>query len=291
MLAQNNAHQSFLDGFRESLKLFADIHHVKGIEFTPLPGSPLFKPDNEGNSISCSLQVDAVMCPAVLTGQQWEVIDLKWISEAMRHAQGNLTLVDVGANSGLFARQALIHSTRFGRLYAYEPNPTNYRHLCFNLSCFGNISLNNFALAGAGGDMEFYLDPRNAGNYSLNQAAMPSDFTITRVAAVSAATEAERWAAEGQPIFYKSDTQGFDESIATHISYEIWDQIYAGFFELWRIKKPADVKWEKFRAILDRFPFKTFTNDGEIVSTAEVMEYINAEDGRFKDLFFCRHAP
>ena len=272
MLAQADSHQSFLDGFRESLKLFADTLHVKGLEFRPLPGSPLFKPDNEGNSTSCTLQVDEVMCPAVLSGQQWEVIDLKWIGEAMRRAQGNLTLVDVGANSGLFARQVLIHSPRFDRLYAYEPNPTNYRHLCFNLSCFGNIFLNNFALAGVSGEIDFYLDPRNSGNYSLNKAAMPPDYVTTRVAAVSAAMEAEKWVAEGQAIFYKSDTQGFDESIATHISYETWDQVYAGFFELWRIKKPADVKWEKFRAILDRFPFKTFTNDGEVVSTAEVME-------------------
>jgi FkbM family methyltransferase len=231
------------------------------------------------------------MCPAVLSGQQWEIVDLKWISEAVRHARGSLTLVDVGANSGLFARQALVHYAQFNRLFAYEPDPCNYRHLCFNLSCFDNTSLKNFALASGSGEFEFYLDPRNSGNYSLNRAAMPADFRTVRVAAVSAAEEAEKWATGGQAIFYKSDTQGFDELIASHIGDKIWDQIYAGFFELWRIGKPADVNWEKFRAILDRFPFKTFTNEDKNIPTAEIMEYINAEDGQFKDLFFCRHVP
>ena len=36
-------------------------------------------------------------------------------------------------------------------------------------------------------------------------------------------------------IFYKSDTQGHEKEIATSIPIDLWDQVFAGTMELWRI--------------------------------------------------------
>lgn len=282
--------QIFADDLTRTLKLLAATLNVRGLEFLPRPTSPLFKTNPSNLPTSCTLQLDQVMCPAILLGHAWEVVDLEWIDGALQYIEGDLTLVDVGANSGFFTRQALLRSPRFAKAFVYEPHPTNYRHLCHNLSPFCNVAFNNCALSNLSGDLEFYLDPNNSGNYSLNRAAMPPDYLTTRVPVVSVTGETKKWTDPVRPIFYKSDTQGYDELIASHIDAATWDHIHAGFFELWRIAKPPSVDWNTFAAILDRFPFKTFTTNPENLSTGRILQYLKVEDGQFKDLFFCRHS-
>lgn len=115
---------------------------------------------------------------------------------------------------------------------------------------------------------------------------MPAAHLETRVRVLAAATEAARWMAPGVRLFYKSDTQGFDEAIAGALPPDLWDQVAGGILELWRIEKPAPVA-EAFVRLLDRFPDKVFLSRPRVrASTAEVLAFLDGQDGGHDDLAF-----
>lgn len=121
----------------------------------------------------------------------------------------------------------------------------------------------NDALGHEAGTLRFHLDPENTRNCSLNQSAMPlgHDCATITVSVRSAGLEAERWLSTGAPIFYKSDTQGHDELIATSIATPFWDRVFAGIFELWHIDKPQSSE-EQLTVLLDQFAHKHFSRIG-----------------------------
>src|SRR6476619_3366518 len=83
------------------------------------------------------------------------------------------TLVDVGANIGLFSRQLERLSNGIERILCVEPEPNNFNALAYNLAALGNrATLFKLALGSADGEFEFFRDAENIGNYSLNPDAM-----------------------------------------------------------------------------------------------------------------------
>src|SRR5262249_25283316 len=149
------------------------------------------------------------------------------------------------------------------------------------------------ALANTAGTQDFYLDPGNSGNFSLNRAAMPAQHAATRVETRDVAAECEAWLSSDRRIFYKSDTQGFDELIATTIRPEVWPRVAAGIMELWRIEKPRFDR-QRLGQVLDQFPNKIFLANADLnvtekpVTTAEVLEFIDSTDHKHRDLGFWR---
>jgi hypothetical protein len=135
--------------------------------------------------------------------------------------------------------------------------------------------------------MTLFRDPINPGNYSLNQAAMEGRaYSTAQVAVLDASSECHHWPRNGSMIFYKSDTQGHDEEVATSIPIDFWDQVFAGVMELWRIPgKMHDV--DQLAKLIDRFPNKVIdTKPGELLSTSSVIAYLEGRDYKYNDLLF-----
>lgn len=259
---------------------------LRAVEFEPRAGSPLHLAAGDGRPATVQLACDTVLAPQVLLRHAWQPEEAAFVAEVAAGA-GAIALVDVGANQGLFTRQARIAAPSIGLGWAYEPDPDNFERLRHNLAPFGNAVLAiRAALAERPGELALYLDPDNAGNYSLTRAAMPAVHLETRVQALAAAGEAARWMAAGARLFYKSDTQGLDEVIVGALPAELWEQVAGGILELWRIAKPAPAP-EAFVRMLDRFPDKAFlSRPRDRVSTAEVLAYLAGRDGRHDDLAF-----
>jgi hypothetical protein len=122
---------------------------------------------------------------------------------------------------------------------------------------------------------------------------MPPKYFKTTVETKDVAVESAAWAKGGRRIFYKSDTEGFDELIATAILPEVWRHIFAGFIEIWRIKKPP-IDTKVLASILDSFPNKIFLANPDTrvtetrVSTAEVLSYVEVNDRTHVDFGFWR---
>ena len=281
-----DVYSAFVGSFGLNVRMMNEMCQVRSIEIEPKPGTPLHAAHAPG--ATCIMPLDYVIAPLVIVTHAWdrEAIDL--VRLIVEEQAGSATLVDIGANSGLFTRQMLIASPEFRHAFAYEPHPGNFRCLQHNLSQFPNVRLNNYGLAPQGGTLKFYLDPDNCGNYSLNAAAMPAarECATISVSIRSVAEEEQAWIETGLPIFYKSDTQGHDEVIASAISPVFWDQVFGGMLELWRIEKPS---WSSaaMASLLDRFPNKRFIKSPKApITTNDILAYLAGSDGDFQDVIF-----
>ena len=239
------------------------------------------------------LVADPLMTPLVLRRHVWQQDELEF---ARRTCSGlePVTLVDIGANMGLFSRQLLNARPEIDAVFAYEPESKNFACMVHNLAPFGDkIHATKAALSISTGRKEFYLDPTNAGNFSLNRAAMPPAYWVTMIKTQDVASECKSWMARNRRVFYKSDTEALDEIIAAAILPEFWSQVFAGVMELWRINKPPFDK-ARFAAMLDNFPNKIFLANSDLnvsevaVSTGDVLDYATGTDRLHRDLGFWR---
>jgi FkbM family methyltransferase len=259
------------------------------MEFIPRDGSPLKFPGDA----SVKLVPDALMCPITLARHQWQIEELDF---AKRVCVGTdpVTLIDVGANMGLFSRQLLVAIPAITNVFAYEPEPRNFECLVHNLASFdGEVNAIQAAISNISGAVDFYLDPRNCGNYSLAINAMPMNYKKMSVEAKDVAIECVAWMKGDMRIFYKSDTEGLDELVAASIRPELWPRVFAGMIEIWNIQKPPFDR-AAFASVLDQFPHKAFLANGDTrvseiqVSTADVLAYIGSGNRLHRDLAFWR---
>lgn len=271
-----------------NLKLMRQFLGVTNIELSPEADSPLyFRKNPSAPPATVRIACDIEIAIPVLTQHSWQPEELKF-TEWVLSAGEPITLVDIGANMGLFTRQVLAQLRNIENVYVYEPHPANFDLMLFNLAPFERIEYVNAALSSAEGQLEFFLDPENCGNYSLNRAAMPTEFSSTTVKVRSAFSESRRWLAHSNLIFYKSDTQGFDELIATQFDMLFWETVAGGIMELWRIDKPA-YDAAKLEEILDSFSNKVLLHIPSVyLSTTDVLDFIRGSDRVHADLGFWR---
>ena len=119
------------------------------------------------------LPLDKVMFPLVLAQSGWGLETHQFLDRQL-DPERNYTLLDIGANTGLFSRQVALRYACVKRILCVEADPENFRALQFNLAGFGTerCALWNVALSDANREMPFFRDKENFGNYSLNDDAM-----------------------------------------------------------------------------------------------------------------------
>lgn len=279
--------RAFQGSFPMNLKLMRELYGLRSLEVMPEASSP-FHLVHEGKPLPVHLPCDAVIGVHAFLMKSWDEGKPKFLMQFAQGLTDGAVLVDVGANVGLFSRQCLSLMPNLREVHCYEPHPGNHEMLQRNLGMLPHAHLVNLGLSTESGAISFYEDPSNVGNYSLNLKAMPPVYRESKVEVVNAATQEDRWLASGRPIFYKSDTQGHDELIATALSDHFWSQVKVGFFELWRLEGKTFDR-ARFARILDGFPYKVFEKAPTVnVTTAEVMTYLEGVDGAFDDLLFWR---
>ena len=278
----------FEQDFPENLRIMRDGYQLKSIEIIP-PKNSAFSLISENRSLPLSLPTDSIIGRKAFLEKEWDPRKIDFFVSRANAVAQPICLIDVGANVGLFARQCAARMPHIHEAYLYEPHPHNFELLERNLAAWSISSrLINAAIAEKNSVMHFYEDPDNCGNYSLNLAAMPQEYNVCTVTAIAAADEERTWLAHGYPVFYKSDTQGYDEVIAVNLSLFFWQRVHCAAFELWRIAKP-DYDQQKFIRILDSFPFKSFESDPtQLLNTSDVLEFISHRDGLFNDLLCWR---
>lgn len=88
-------------------------------------------------------------------------------------SKGPLTVVDVGANVGLFA--LYMNSLRPDcRIYCYEPAPPSFALLKQNLAGLDRMVLRNIGLAASDGFAQLHLHPYNSGENSIHPGQLPA---------------------------------------------------------------------------------------------------------------------
>jgi FkbM family methyltransferase len=160
------------------IRLCRDWFGLKIIEFMPWDSSPLkVGADSDHLGPTVKLVADYLMCPIVLGRHRWQIEELDFAKRVCIGAEP-ITLVDVGANMGLFSRQLVVAIPAIAKVFAYEPEPNNFGCLVHNLEPFRErVVAIQAAISNNSGNMEFYLDPTNSGNFSLAVDAMPPSYT------------------------------------------------------------------------------------------------------------------
>jgi FkbM family methyltransferase len=231
--------------------------------------------------------VDKVMFPLIVRDGAWQAEEIAFVGERVKNGAG-CTVVDIGANIGLFSRQLLHALPDLDRCLCVEPDPRNFEALKFNLEGYASkVSLFPHALGDKAGESVFFRDLENMGNYSLNRDAMRDrPFAEGRVKVVSASKWLSKALADAPRVIWKSDTQGHDEAIIAATPWEIWDKVEAAVVELWRIEKP-DYDRQAFRERIASFPHrrigKTWT-----ASVDEVEIFLLGKDWVHDDLYLWR---
>ena len=257
--------------------------HCCGFQFTLNADGPL---GPQGSTLL--VPADRVLLPAVFSQAAWQYDSVEFMIEKMEKGKRYI-LLDIGANIGLVTRQ-LLHRTRGIEVcLCIEPDLQNFATLGFNLGQFGEVELRlfNYALGRAEGELEFYRDLENVGNYSLNFDAMRNrPFEVTHVRVL----DANKWFGREVPsncaILWKSDTQGSDEIIVAETPWDVWNRVECAIIELWRIAKPSfDV--EAFRERIESFPHRAIGRTS-LASTQDVMDYLAGTDWEHNDLYLWR---
>ena len=250
--------------------------------------SPLFR---AGGGETLELPMDDAIAPYVLEHYSWEpdVVDL-----ICRHAPpGPAVLLDLGAHVGLVTRQLVHRLPELAAAVCFEPHPRHFPVLTRNLAHLPQCRLVQAAVSVVDGDLDFYEDSRNTGNYSLNLDAMRGrEYRTTSVRCLRAA-ETNLLAPlppelRDSPIVWKSDLQGMDELIVAALPDAFWSRVHTGVVELWRIERPGFDRG-RLAEILAAFPVRRFTDDPERnVAVDEVLSFCAGADYADRDLFFAR---
>ncbi len=230
---------------------------------------------------------DQVMAPAVLAQAAWAYQNIEQFSACL-NPEKSYTLLDIGANVGLFSRQLAHCVPTIDRMICVEPEENNFKALKYNLHHLGSrVEFCNFALGSADEEQELFRDSANIGNYSLNPDAMRQrsfSSTVVEVRETSAWMHA-MLKAEGA-LLWKSDTQGFDEVIVALTPFEIWQRIDVALIELWRIAKP-EFDHDALRLRIGSFPNRQLGRERGI-SPEAILHYLSADDWKHEDLLLWR---
>ena len=106
-MSQAEAEKAYQQVVPFGIRLCRDWFGLRSLEFLPRSGSPLSaQVDGETPGRTVKLVADYLMCPIVLGRHRWQVEELEFAKRVCTGAEP-ITLVDVGANMGLFSRQML----------------------------------------------------------------------------------------------------------------------------------------------------------------------------------------
>ena len=276
-----------------SLNFLKDHLGVFEVRMLPNSESALHLKAQDGTPSPLTLPLDQGVGIPTLINNSWDFFTSPNYNRIVDSLDlSNATLVDIGANVGLFSRQIKARlGDRLAAIYCYEPHPYNYRLLTENLAAIANVTAHNYAVGDARGSMTLHIDSQNAGNYSLSSHAVPAGQKgggVT-VDVRHAGEEFSRLAREiDGSVIYKSDAQGYDPKIAASIPMEFWSKVRMASFELWRLPD-SDYDEEGFARVLGQFDHVMFESSfGRDASPAEVIQYLRGRDMKDDDLYVWR---
>lgn len=276
---------------------------VRSIEYFPPKTSPLYlKSDN--NELPLYLRADGGLAFLVFSNKDnfYNPEIHNFLKTLIQENKSSITFLDIGANIGLITRQLFSqYKNKIESIYCYEPDKYNFNLLKKNLdtNIFNNKNyhLVNAAVGAETKEENIFMNVHNSGDYSLLKTVETVrnkniNYLKKKIQLISIIDECEKWQKNQSKIIWKSDTQGYDETLATMLPISFWKKNVKGaVLEILRVKgKKFDIN--KFIAILECFKYKAFINNPkQLISANDVLNFLlssnNLEffnDGEFTDL-------
>jgi FkbM family methyltransferase len=274
------------------LKIMRNTYGLEALQVMPSKKSPLSLVIGN-REISLTVGVDSVMSSWILNNESWSEKAIEFIKNywLKNRADETPVVVDIGAHQGFFSRQLYSIFKGESNIYCFEPDKKNFEILVKNVGNIPTCKVYNVGLSDKPGNLNFYRDRENHGNYSLNRTVVPTygkeNNDYQQIVKVENPRKYEvEILSHNAPIIYKSDTQSFDCVIATQISENFWDRTEIAVLELWRTPFAPFFDRSIFRKIVDKFPYKYFDSDlKKNINADDIFTYLNGADWKGVDLF------
>lgn len=122
--------------------------------------------------------------------------------------QPGMTIIDVGANIGIYTRFFSKLTGKSGCIHAFEPAPSNFKRLKENVGHLANVSLNNTAIGNRSGVIQLYIsDELNVDHRTFDSGDGRNEIDVPVVSL-------DEYFALGQHVdLIKIDVQGYELSV------------------------------------------------------------------------------
>lgn len=253
------------------LHFLTEACSVSNVVVNPKESDDMYLEAQNGESVPLYLKLDPGVGLKALITRKYDPQAVEFLvaySDSLDYR--HITIVDIGANLGLFSRQCV---ARFGKkidaLYAYEPDKEIYSLMCMNLADVNSVKTQNSGIAETRGTYEFFVDHSQPSSSSLKRASLPDKFynvEKVEVEMLSAREESEEWlktssSASRTILFYKSDTQGYDLRIAGSLGVSFFEKVSVAIIEVFPFSQENPMELESFYPILESFPQKAVLED------------------------------
>ena len=150
--------------------------------------------------------------PVIIREREWESASTQWILEKIQRGD---TFIDVGAHAGYYSLIVAKCLGETGRVFAFEPDPTNFAILKQNveLNNFQNITIEQKAVADQTCLRRLFLSETNSGDHRL------SDDGERRSVEVDCVSLDEYMGGKGPVDCMKIDTQGAEVQVLMGMRY------------------------------------------------------------------------
>lgn len=145
------------------------------------------------------------------------------------------TVLDIGAHIGYFTLILARAVGDHGKVFAFEPEPENFRFLSKNIEInkCQNVILENLALSFGAGKTKLFLDKSNLGNMSLSNLNIPQKSLAGYVEVESMALDKYVSKIGNKVSFIKIDVQGAEGLVFSGASNLLQNQKPTILLELW----------------------------------------------------------
>ena len=131
--------------------------------------------------------------------------DKEKIDFLKNYIKPGMSIVDIGANIGFYTRLLLKMTGEKGKVYSFEPDSNNFKHLQDNTRKFKNSVSNNMAVSDKSGKIKLYKYALNVEFKTYDMMGESTDFT--EIDSVSL----DDFFKNGETVnVVKTDTEGYD---------------------------------------------------------------------------------
>jgi FkbM family methyltransferase len=155
---------------------------------------------------------DVILAPALMGGF-YEKIELDIFEQLAAMSE---TIVDIGANIGLYCCIAADRAPDIGKVVAFEPVPENLGYLRRNLQANGldaRVVVEEQAVGQMSGKIEIYLLEGSTARHSASAKNVRNSTTSIMVPAVSIDDYVQRQLADRPIDLLKVDVEGYDSAV------------------------------------------------------------------------------
>jgi FkbM family methyltransferase len=200
----------------------------------PQPG-PSAGPEDEmliesgaGQTYSAPATLTCISTYVLLEQERWFEIEADFLDQYL--ADG-MTVIDIGANIGLYTVPMAKAVAVNGRVFAYEPGTTNLHHLVRNIELneLGNVDVSSCALSNYAGTASLNINASGELNSIVSGDADLSTTESVKVTTLDAEMQRAKWAsidfvkmdAEGQEARIVAGSRRFFHDFSPLVMYEV----------------------------------------------------------------------